>query len=46
MADVASPRGELWMTHGTELTFVAARRLRALGERGLVRQPILVSLER
>lgn len=46
MADVMSPRGELWMTHGTELTFVAARRLRALGERGLVRQPLLVSVAR
>lgn len=43
-ADVQSPRGELWMTKGVELSLVAAKRLRALAERGLVAEPVLVSL--
>lgn len=43
-ADVQSPRGDLWMTKGVELTAIAAKRLRDLGERGLVAEPVLVSL--
>ncbi|MEJ7597734.1 MAG: response regulator [Kofleriaceae bacterium] len=43
-ADVSSPRGERWMLKGTALTAVAANRLRSLAERGLVSEPVLVSL--
>ena len=43
-ADVGSPRGDLWMTKGVELSDVAAKRLRDLGERGLIAEPVLVSL--
>lgn len=43
-ADVQSPRGELWMTKGVVLSLVAANRLRDLAARGLVADPVLVSL--
>ena len=43
-ADVHSPRGDLWMTKGVELSVVAAKRLRDLAERGLIADPVLVSL--
>ena len=43
-ADVQSPRGDLWMTKGVELSTVAAKRLRELAERGLIADPVLVSL--
>lgn len=43
-ANAVSPRGELWMLRGVELTAVAAQRLRALAERNMLVEPVLVAL--
>jgi response regulator RpfG family c-di-GMP phosphodiesterase len=43
-ADAVSPTGELWMSKGTVLTYVAAKRLHSLAERGMLAQPLLVGL--
>jgi hypothetical protein len=43
-ADAVSPKGELWMSKGAVLSYVAAKRLRALAERGMLAQPLLVGL--
>lgn len=41
-ADAVSARGELWMAKGLQLTDVAIKRLRALAERHLLKEPITV----
>jgi CheY-like chemotaxis protein len=42
--DAVSPRGELWIQRGTILTETAAQRLRALAERSLLGEPLLVAV--
>jgi len=43
--NATSQRGELWLAQGLVLTEVAVQRLRALAERGLLREPVAVRIE-
>jgi len=41
-ADCVSPKGDLWIASGRELTEVAVKRLRTLAHQGLLCEPVLV----